>query len=77
MAPEEKRRLYVAAPPSWKGYKPCSSLAVPSSSVFAYNSNASVEVNGAGLAGRERDVYMQVRIVGHVVMVIRQFLERA
>lgn len=33
-------KLYATAQASWRVYKPCSALEVPTSSVFLYNANA-------------------------------------
>lgn len=74
---EEKRRLHVAAPPLWRGHKPCRALAVPSSPVFSYKSNAMVDADGTGTTGKDRDLFMQVAMANHVIMMFMQFLERA
>lgn len=59
---EVNRRLYSAVPPSWRGYKPCRALAIPSIPVFAYQSNSMVVLEGASMAGKEtRRVYAGCR----------------
>lgn len=77
MAPEVKKRFCVATPPSWMEYKTCRALAVPSGLLFAYNANAIVDKNKVGTAGRKKNMFLQLLIADHVVIVIVQCLERA
>lgn len=48
---EGKIRLYVAAAPSWRGYEPRRTLAVPSNLVYAYKSYAMIDVDKTRTAG--------------------------
>lgn len=50
---------------------------VPTRPVLAYKENALVDVDEDGTMSIEKNVYLQVAITGHVVMVVMQFLERA
>lgn len=74
---DERRRLYVATPQSWKEYESCHALTVPSSSVFAYKANVMVDEDELGTAGRQRDVFLRVTMPDHVVMAVMQFIKRA
>lgn len=73
---EEKKRLFFATPQSWKEYKPCLALVVPSNPVFAYKATAMVGVDEVGTERRKLDVFLRVSISDHFVTVIMQFLER-
>lgn len=74
--PEEKRRLYVAVPPSRRDYKPCRFIAIPSSPGFAYKSTIMADVDESDTAEWEQHVYMYVAITDHVVVVVVKFLAR-
>lgn len=74
--PKERRHLYVAAPTSWKDYKPCRALSEPLSPVAAYKANAMVGLGEEGKVGVKRDVFLRIAIADHCVMVSMQFLER-
>lgn len=46
--PEERRRLCIFAPATWKEYEPCGALLVPSVPIFGYKANAMVDVDDEG-----------------------------
>lgn len=73
---DEKRLLYVATPLDWKIHEPCRALAVPSSPLYAYKSNATVD-DDTGTPGKRNELYTEVALADHTVMVIMQFLKRA
>lgn len=63
--PEERSCLYGAAQSSWKEYEPCCAFSMPSSPLFAYKSNAMVDVNGDGSVVVKRDVLLLVSVADH------------
>lgn len=54
-----------------------STFAVLSSPVIVHKASAIVDVDEAGTAGKEKDMYMRVAILDHAVMQFMQFLKHA
>lgn len=71
---KDKRRLFVAMPATWKNFKPCRALAVPTSPVFAHKANTMVDAKKDKAVSIAQIVYLWVLIADHVVMVIMQIV---
>lgn len=74
--PEKRRKLYVATATSWKKHKPCHALSVPSCSVYAYKTNAMVDVDEEVKISGKRDVRLPVVDADRCFMVILQGLQQ-
>lgn len=63
--------------PSWKEYRPCRALAVPSSPLFAYKAIAVVDEDEVCTSRRQWDVFLRVVVADLDFKVVMQFRERA
>lgn len=74
--PDERRRLFVATPPSLKRYKLCRTYAVPSIPACASKSNARNDEDDLNVTGNQQDVLLWAGMDDYIVMRITQFTER-